>query len=48
MKLRVSSQEVLKKENLEREIVKEDCQAHKLNREGAMDHNRWMKQIRDD
>jgi len=29
-----------------REIVEKDCQAHKLNREDAMDRNRWMKQIR--
>jgi len=25
-----------------------DCQACRLNREDAMDHNRWRKQIRDD
>jgi len=31
-----------------REIVEKDCQARKLNREDAMDRNRWMKQIRDD
>jgi len=31
-----------------REIVEKDCQARKLNREDAMDHNRWRKQIRDD
>jgi len=31
-----------------REIVEKDCQAHKLNREDAMDCNRWRKQIRDD
>jgi len=30
------------------EIVEKDCQAHKLNREDAMDRIRWMKQIRDD
>ena len=30
------------------EIVKKDCQARKLNREDAMDNNRWRKQIRDD
>ena len=30
-----------------REIVEKDCQARKLNREDAMDHNRWRKQIRD-
>jgi len=28
------------------EIVEKDCQACKLNREDAMDHNRWRKQIR--
>jgi len=31
-----------------REIVKKDCQARGLNREDAMDHNRWRKQIRGD
>jgi len=31
-----------------REIVEKDCQACKLNREDAMDRNRWMKQIGDD
>jgi len=31
-----------------RKIVDKDCQARKLNREDAMDHNRWRKQIRDD
>ena len=25
------------------EIVEKDCQARKLNREDAMDHNRWKK-----
>jgi len=30
------------------EIVEKDCQARKLNREDAMDRNRWRKQIRDD
>jgi len=29
-------------------IVQKDCQVRKLNREDAMDHNRWRKQIRDD
>jgi len=28
-------------------IVQKDCQAHKLNREDAMDRNRWRKQISD-
>jgi len=31
-----------------REIVEKDCQARKLNREDAMDHNRWRKQIEGD
>jgi len=31
-----------------KEIVEQDCQARKLNREDAVDHNRWRKQIRDD
>jgi len=31
-----------------REIVEKDCQARKLNREDAMDRNKWRKQIRDD
>jgi len=31
-----------------REFVEEDCVAHKLNIEDAMDRNRWRKQIRDD
>jgi len=30
-----------------RGIVEKDCQAHKLNREDAVDHIRWMKQMRD-
>jgi len=31
-----------------REIVEKDCQAHKLNRKDAVDHNKLRKQIRDD
>ena len=31
-----------------REIVEKDCQARKLNKEDAVDHKRWTKQIRDD
>jgi len=31
-----------------REIVENDSQARKLNREDAMDYNRWRKQIRND
>jgi len=30
-----------------REVVKEDCQAHKLNKKDAMDHSRWKKLIKD-
>jgi len=30
------------------EIVQKDRQACKLNKEDAMDRNRWRKQIRDD
>jgi len=30
------------------EIVEKGCQARKLNREDAMDCNRWRKQMRDD
>jgi len=30
------------------EIVEKDCKAHTLNREDAMDCNRWKKQIKDD
>jgi len=30
-----------------REIVEKDYKACKLNREDAMDYNRWRKQIRD-
>jgi len=31
-----------------REIVEKDCQAHKLNKDDAVDRKRWRKQIRDD
>ena len=27
--------------------MQEDCQAHKLNKEDAMDHSRWRKMIKD-
>jgi len=43
MKWRVPDQEVNQK-NLE--FVQKDCQAHKLNREDAMDRNIWRKQIK--
>jgi len=31
-----------------REIVDKECQAYKLNREGAVDYKRWRKQVWDD
>jgi len=31
-----------------RKIVEKNCHTCKLNREDAMDHNRWRKQVRDD
>jgi len=46
MKLRVPGQRKL--ENTWKEIVESDFQARKLNREDAMDCNRWRMQIRDD
>jgi len=30
-----------------REVVEKDCQAHKLNKEDAIDHRRWRKLIKD-
>jgi len=45
MKWRVPGQEA-DQEKLE--IVEKDCQVRGLNREDAMDHIRWTKQIRDD
>jgi len=30
-----------------REVVEKDCQAHKLNKEDAMDCSRWEKLIKD-
>jgi len=47
MKWRVPGQQVDQRK-LGREIVEKDCQAHKLNKQDVVDHNRWRKQIRDD
>jgi len=44
---RVPGQEVDQRKLGER-LWKKDCQARKLNREDAMDRNRWRKQVRDD
>jgi len=30
-----------------REVVKEDCQARKLNKDDATDHSKWSKLIKD-
>ena len=30
-----------------REVVREDCQARKLNKEDAVDHCKWRKMIKD-
>jgi len=30
-----------------KEVAQKDCQAHKLNRENAMNHNKWKKLIKD-
>jgi len=40
MNLRVPDQEVDQR-GLKERLCKKDCQAHKLNREDAMDHSRW-------
>jgi len=45
MKLRVPTQDVDQRKVGD---CGKDCQAHKLNREDAMDHGRWRKWIRDD
>jgi len=47
MKWRVPDQEVDQRKLGER-LWKKDCQTHKLNREDAMDHKRWRKQISGD
>jgi len=46
MKWRVPGQEVDQRKP--GEIVEKDCQARKLNKEDAMDRNRWRKLMRDD
>jgi len=45
MKWRVPHQELDKKGC--GEVVQKDCQAHKLNREDAMDHSKQRKLIKD-
>ena len=35
------------KEDLEREVVREDCQARKMNKEDAVDRCKWRKLIKD-
>ena len=45
MKWRVPDQEV--DERRGQRWCKKDCQAHKLNRDDAMDHSRWRKLTKD-
>ena len=45
MKFRVQDQE--EDQRGPGEVVQEDCQACKLNREDAMDHCKWRKVIKD-
>jgi len=45
MKLRVQGQE--KDQRGPGEVVQEDCQARKLNKEDAMDRCKWRKMIKD-
>jgi len=47
MKLKVPGQEVDQRKIGER-LWKKDCKARGLNREDAMDRNRWRKQIMGD
>jgi len=42
-----SDQEVDQR-RLGQRLCKKDCQAHKLNREDAVDCSRWRKQVKDD
>ena len=46
MKLRFQDQGKRPK-RIWREVVREDCQAHKLNKENAMDRCKWRKMIKD-
>jgi len=44
----VAPNSIIDQRKLGERLWKKDCQACKLNREDAMDRNRWRKQIRDD
>ena len=44
MKFRVQDQE--EDQRGPGEVVREDCQARKMNKEDAMDHCKWRKMIR--
>jgi len=48
MKWRVPDQEVDQRKKTWKEVAQKDCSTHKLNRQDAVDHSRWRKQIKDD
>ena len=49
MKMRVQDQEEDQQgpKKTWKEVVREDCQAHKMNEEDAIDHCKWRKMIKD-
>jgi len=47
MKLKVQDQEEDRRGSRPVEVVKEDCQARKLNIEDVMDRSKWRKLIKD-
>jgi len=44
---RVQDQEEDRPKRTWREVVREDCQARKMNKEDAMDRRKWRKMIKD-
>ena len=44
---RVQDQEEDRQKRTWREVVREDCQARKMNKEDAMDRRKWRKMIKD-
>ena len=47
MKLRVQDQEEDQRGPGETEVVRQDCQARKMNKEDAIDRSKWRKMIKD-
>jgi len=47
MKLRVQDQEEDQRGPGGREVVREDCQARKMNKGDAIDRSKWKKMIKD-